>query len=795
MKGLPCRIWPLLLLFAPGVALGEDARWRDFDQKVRPVLATHCLRCHGAKDPKGGVDLSAIRDLDSLRRSRKVWRKTLAQVEAEEMPPAGEKPLPDGVREGLVGWLKGATAPGRNAGNERDPGPSPIRRLSLVEYNNTVRDLFGFEYDAASSVGMPDDRDSGQGFGNLAATLDIPPALLDKYFASADKILDHLFHTELNSNVDGSISERARATREAMFLVKPYSWRKPDDEIKPPDGLSQPVAARRIIATFLRRAYRRPPIDAEVDDLMRVHDRATAKGLGYVGSVRLMLKAVLVSPRFLFRIERDPQGAGAVHRVDDYELAARLSYFLWSSMPDEILVDLADRGRLSTPGPSAEPTRLPSKAIGTPPRPNDREHTREAAIDGDRLTHYEGADPDASWVGIDLGRPRVVAQVRLAARADAEQALVGGKAQASNDPEFKLGVIELFTIDKHSGRAMIRRDVTPPGPVRYLRVLTPRGQHGNLAELEAWGVEDGTVLDQQVRRMLAHSKAHALTEGFAASWLQVRRLPSARPSTEFFPEFNPEIRKALYDETAAFFDGLRVEDRSVIELLDADYTYLNEELARYYKLPAVSGKELRRVSLRPETGRGGLLGMGSVLALTSHTSRTSPTMRGKWVLEVILGTPPAPPPADAGMFKDEEKGKEPKTFREKMAMHASRPSCAGCHKKMDPLGYALEDFNAVGIRRADDRGKPLDNAGVLPTGESFKGVGELKRLLLARKDQFERNLVEQALIYAIGRELDSYDETTVDAVAASLDRDGHRFSALISGIVTSDPFLYRKSLP
>jgi hypothetical protein len=272
----------------------------------------------------------------------------------------------------------------------------------------------------------------------------------------------------------------------------------------------------------------------------------------------------------------------------------------------------------------------------------------------------------------------------------------------------------------------------------------------------------------------------------------LEKLANARPATEFFPAFTAKLRRAMYDETATYFDRLRVEDRSVLELLDSDYTYVNGELARHYGIPGVEGDQLRRVELKPEYHRGGLLGMGSMLALTSHTSRTSPTLRGKYVLEVLLGTPPPPPPPNAAAMLKEERGKEPKSFRELLAQHAGSPSCSGCHQKLDPLGFALENYNAVGAWRESTPEKPLDTSGKLPTGEKLDGAAELKQLLLQRKEQYLRNLTGQLLSYALGRELQDSDEWTIRQVAAGAEKDGYRLSSLISGIVKSVPFQYRR---
>ena len=305
-------------------------------------------------------------------------------------------------------------------------------------------------------------------------------------------------------------------------------------------------------------------------------------------------------------------------------------------------------------------------------------------------------------------------------------------------------------------------------------------------------LSDDATRAAQLKRMLASPKAKALTENFAAYWIQYRRVYEARPSTEFYPAFNRKLREAMFNETATFFDKLREEDRSVLELLDADYTFVNEPLAKLYGIEGVKGDALKRVSLTPAQHRGGLLGMGSVLALTSHTNRTSPTQRGKWVLEVLLNNPPANPPANAGQFKDEGRNKKaPKDFREKLAMHAADATCAACHKKIDPLGFGLENFDAIGGWR--DNGNGVDPSGVLPGGKKFSGAADLKQIVLEHKDDFERGLIGKLMSYAIGRELDYYDEPEIAKIKKALEANGHRFSVLVQGIAESYPMRYRKT--
>lgn len=640
MAGLASAIfyWPSMP--APAEAAGVSVA-ASFDQ-IKPLLQANCFKCHGEKKQKGGVNFSLITDEKSILRNRKLWHKVAAQLESNEMPPeeADEQPT-DAQRKMLVEWMKRAAEVDCSDPANHDPGPALIRRLSVREYGRTMKDLTGLDFNVVEAVGMTDEG-NGLGFDNLAAAMDIAPALMEKYFAAADQILDRIFAGADPKGAGVKLDGRARAQAQAAYKAIVIA--------KPGAGISAHEVAEKVLARFARRAYRRPVTAAEVGRLTKLFDTLFTKNASFDSALRMTLKPILVSPYFLLRIERDGATADA-YRINDHELAVRLSYFLWSTMPDAELDQLADQQKLSDPA----------------------------------------------------------------------------------------------------------------------------------------------TLEKQIKRMLADPKAKALTDGFAEQFLQLKKLANARPSTEFFPMFNGDLKRAMHDETATFFDKLREEDRSVLDLLDCDYTYVNEALAKHYGIAAVKGSQMRRVALKPEDHRGGLLGMGSVLALTSHTSRTSPTLRGKYVLDVIFGTPPDPPPANAGQFKDEGNRKDPKTFREKMAQHAADPTCASCHKKMDPLGYALENFNAVGAWRDSDGERAVDNSGTLPGGEKFTGFAGLKRVVHAHQDDFVRNIAGQMLVYALGRELDYYDDCAVKEVKEAMAGDGYKFSALVSGIVKSYPFQYRKT--
>lgn len=758
----------------------------QFERDIRPILTAHCLKCHGPDKQNAGVDFTPAAEEKSIPRHRKLWRKTLQQVEAEVMPPEEAKPLSTAQRKLLVDWLKGAATQLDCGTGADDPGPAVIRRLNLAEYNRTVRELVGFEFNAAEAVGMADDAANG-GYGRLAAGLNLSPALFDKYFAAADKIVDRLLGIELATAYDGDVIERAKRARERLL------------EPKTADGLDDSQAARVIITRFARRAFRRPVTSLEIDQFIALYDRVrsgSGESSNFEAGLRAMLKAVLVSPYFLFQVEQDRLAAGqSAVRISDHELASRLSYFLWSSMPDEELLDLADRGKLSAPGTSTEFVKFSGNVIGAPGSETQQGNNRSKVFDGDLFSVLDGPNADGVWIGLDLGEARPIHRLRFAGRRSHERRLVGGKFQASHVPDFSSDVTDLLTITEEPKRGWITGEIAAPQAFRYVRYVPPKQSWGNIAEIEVWGPDAGTVLEQQVRRMLADPQARALTDHFAAEWVGLPKLLNARPSTEFFPTFTPKLRQAMHDEVTLFFDQLRKEDRSVLELLDADYTYVNAELAKHYGIPSVEGDAMRRVDLKPEYHRGGMLGMGGILAMTSHTHRTSPTLRGKWILDVVFGLPPPPPPPEAGLLKEETDKSKIKSFRELLAQHAGQASCAACHRKMDPLGFALDNYDAIGTWRDNLGGQALDTSGELPTGQKFQGSSELKQMILQRQDEFLRNLTEQLTIYALGRELDYYDDCTVDRIQQDLKANGYRFSRLVNGIVQSFAFQHRRSRP
>jgi hypothetical protein len=597
---------PVLVLMAldPTPARGDG-----FDRNVRPLLQKHCLRCHGAEKSKGDVNLAKFADEGSLRSDPDLWLRVIDALVERTMPPSSDRAGP-GVddRQHAADSIKAILDAVEGV---RDPGPSLIQRLTRRQYNNTIRDLLGVDSHPADA--FPADGGGGAGFDNNASTLFVPPILMEKYLAAAAGVL-------------------MKAEPSRYIMARPGADRSKEE------------AARLSIAGFARRAFRRPVETDEVERLMRLFRRADARGDTFEAAVRLAARAVLVSPSFLFLLEHDRTDIEGPYRVSGYELACRLSYFLWSSMPDS--------GRL-------------------------------------------------------------------------------------HEPE---------------------------------------------------------VLAMQVRRMLADPKSRALAEDFAGQWLRVGSLADlAEPDKRLFPEYTPELRDAMVEEAVSYFHSIIREDRPVLELLDSYYTFLDERLARHYGIEGVTGPDFRRVELK-DRRRGGVLGMAAILTLTSYPRRTSPVLRGKWVLEELLGTPPPPPPAMLKSLPTDDRIREGLTFRQRLEQHRKKAECASCHARLDPLGFGLENFDVLGRWREEIQKKPVDASGKLTTGEEFTGAVALKAILVeTKRELFVRNLVERMLSYALRRGVEYYDAPTIKQIMAELEAKDYRGATLVTAVVESLPFQYRRN--
>ncbi|MCO6457795.1 MAG: DUF1592 domain-containing protein [Pirellulaceae bacterium] len=613
----------LSLLSAP--AAGNDPSGSEvkttFKQDILPFLTAHCHKCHGGDEPEGGLGLDGYRDSANIQSDYEIWEKVQRALLERQMPPRDEEQPQESELLAVVEAIRAELAK-YDCSQDKRPGRVTIRRLNRAEYNNTIRDLVGIDFRPADD--FPSD-DVGEGFDNIGDVLSIPPLLLEKYLMAAEAIVD-----------------RALADPDARRRILEH---QPEAE-----GLSRREAARRNLRQFASRAFRRPVTDEEMERLFQLIRFTLDQGGSEQDAMRVALQAILASPHFLFRVERDPAAddPDGIRELDDWELATRLSYFLWSSMPDAELFRLAGEGSLRQPD----------------------------------------------------------------------------------------------------------------------------------------------VLRAQARRMLADPKSRALTENFAGQWLQLRSLGDIAPDPRQFPAFDDRLREAMLRETQMFFESIVRDDRSVLDFLTADYSYVNQQLAEHYGLEGIEGPEFRRVAL-PERRRG-VLTQASVLLLTSNPTRTSPVKRGKWILDNILGEPPPPPPD--GVEPLDENAETLGSLRQRMEQHRSNEACAVCHRKMDTLGFGLENFDVIGAWRERDGRFEIDPAGTLPGGREFRDAGELMQILAEEKrEQFCRCLAEKMLTYGLGRGLQAYDRCAVNAIVKQLSGNDYRFSALITAIVTSDPFTLREA--
>jgi hypothetical protein len=639
-----------ILWFAPrhAEARPEEARPREdapaFVKDVRPLLKTYCFECHNSTKRKAGLDLEEIDSARVALDLKELWDQVGERLQAKEMPPAKSKQPKDDERRVLLDWVKHVAdaqvdydkLPKEQLQRAMAAAPTN-RRLNRVEYNNTLRDLFGVDLHVGDL--LPSEGGGGEGFDNAGATLFTTPVLMEKYLEAADLVLGKLFPADDKARASNPAdAAHLDACRRALLIAVPGP------------ELSPRAAARRVLEAFLPRAFRRPTTATEVDRYLSIFDKASGRGDVYDQSIKLALKGALISPNFLFLTEA-PADKKGVYQLDHYEVASHLSYFLWASMPDEQLFELASRGRL----------------------------------------------------------------------------------------------------------------------------------------------HDEDVLRGQVRRMIRDPRARGLADGFAAQWLGIRPLGNTvRPDGRTFPEFDDELAAAMREETLLFFDTIVREDRSVLEVLDADYTFVNERLAAHYKIAGVKGTQMRRVKL-DDPARGGVLGQASILAVTSFPHRTSPVLRGRWLLEELLGAKIPPPPPDVPVLNDGRKGAQATlTIRQQLEKHRAKAECASCHARMDPLGFGLENFDALGRWRTEQGGQPVDNTGVLPSGETFRGPKELKKLMLEkRRSEFLQNLSKKALGYALGREIKGADLLVVRDCVHALEKDDFRVSRLLETIVLSYPFSHR----
>jgi uncharacterized protein DUF1592/uncharacterized protein DUF1588/uncharacterized protein DUF1585/uncharacterized protein DUF1595/uncharacterized protein DUF1587/cytochrome c len=771
---------------------------------LRPVLDRYCVACHNGRLKTAGLQLDSL-DLERVGADADTWEKVARKLRTREMPPAGASRPDRDTYDRATAVLEAALD--RAAEISPKPGRVVIHRLNRTEYTNAVRDLLALDIDGRSL--LPADEPDQQGFDNMAGVLSVSPRLLENYLSAASvvsrlaigreglgaiestfKIPTALVQDDRTSDdlpfgsrgglsipyqfpldgeyrisvrlkrqlyqyligmgephlidirVDGTLLKRftiggegkgmtapesfagntqgepgwevymhtaddpltvrvpitagahrvgvsfvrqfwepegvlqppqrgfARTTNELYFgdpsvemvtIAGPYSSRAASDTAsrrkvftcRPRTTAEEDACARTIVSTLARRAYRRPVKDGEVEMVLRFYRDGRADG-GFEAGIQQALRRILASPSFVFRIEQQPAGVapGAAYRVSDIDLASRLSFFVWSSIPDDALLDAAANGTLGQPA----------------------------------------------------------------------------------------------------------------------------------------------VLERQVRRMLGDPRAKALVDNFVSQWLTFGKLSGVVPDVDAYPEFDENLREAFREETRLFVSSQLREDRPVSELLSANYSYVNERLARHYRIPNVYGSHFRRVTFADGV-RGGLLGQGSVLTVTSYPNRTSPVLRGRWLLDNILGSPPPPPPPDVPQLNENDASGRPRSIREQMEAHRRSPSCAVCHVRMDPLGFSLENFDALGKWRTTIDTLPIDASASLPDGTKFDGVAGLRRLMNEHQEDFARTLTQKLLTYALGRSVEASDWPTIRQITRQAAPGAYRWSALVTGVVSSTPFRMSTSQP
>jgi len=787
----PMTLRLTVLLIAGGCVAAYAQQPQAAASSQRALINQYCVGCHNAKLKTGGLVLDTV-NVENTSQSPDVWEKVLHKVRARYMPPAG-LPRPDEkAYDSLISYLE--TSLDQASAAKPNPGrTATLRRLTRTEYHNAIRDLLGLQVDVTQM--LPSD-DSSFGFDNITVG-ELSPTLLERYLAAARKIsrlaiggqvrspsadtilvppdltqeehFDELpFGTRGGTAVDYTFPQDAsyeiqlKLTRDRnehieglgeptdvelmldgervhMFTVTPANIITgirnansiPNDDLVDKDlhiripvkagphtlGVAFPKkptllleterqpyqahfnmyrhpritpalysimvvgpydatgagdtpsrrrifvchpskaseedsCAKQILSNFAKRAYRRPVIDADLEMPLKLY-RDTRSSGGFESGIERALRALLVSPEFLFRVEQDPANIApnTAYKLTDLELASRLSFFLWSSIPDDQLLDLAIAGKLKDPA----------------------------------------------------------------------------------------------------------------------------------------------VLEKQVRRMLADSRSETLVKNFADQWLYLRNLDNIIPDARLFPDFDDNLRQAMRRETELFFESIMREDHNVVDLLSANYTFVNERLAKHYGIPNVYDSYFRRVNFDANNTRGGLLGQGSILTVTSYADRTSPVIRGKWILTNIVGLPPPPPPPNVPPLKDNGSTGKVLTMRERMAAHRSVQPCAGCHSLMDPVGFSLENYDAVGRWRTAEEDTPIDASGGLPDGVKFAGVSGLRHALLSRPELFVTTLTEKLLTYGLGRGLESYDAPAVRKIVREARNNDYRFSSIVLGIVNSTPFEMRRS--
>jgi mono/diheme cytochrome c family protein len=776
----------------------------------RAVLDKYCVSCHNQKTRTADLALDHTVDVSLATGDPEVWEKVIRKVRLGAMPPRG-LPRPDkATADAMVAHLE--TELDRRAAQNPDPGRvETFHRLNRAEYKNAIRDLLVVDVDVASL--LPADDSDKHGFDNVASTLSVSPTLLERYIAAARKV----------SRVAVGVAPPAPGsdTYRGIVLELDDDWLNASEDL--------PFGSRGGVA--IRHQF---PVDGEYALTIRLRRSGYdyIVGLGEKHQLEVRLDGALVKS---FTVGGEAKGrpapygftgnvagdtewetyvlgfdkalnlrfrAAAGPRVVGVAFVSRPTVVEGVRQRPESVMTNASQYDNPFGNPAVESVKIegPYNVTGTSETPS-RKRLFVCQPKGRR-----DEDTCAKQILTTLARR---AYRRPATDREVET-LLGfyrtGRSEGSFDAGIELAVERVLADPNFLFR--IERDPANAGPGTPYRIadlelasrlsffLWSSIPDDELLDVAARGkLKEPAVLSQQVRRMIADPRSSALVENFVGQWLHLRNLAGAQPDDREFPDFDETLRRSLRRETELFVESTIREDRSVVELLTANYTFVNERLARHYEIPDISGEAFRRFTFAADAQRGGLLAHGSLLTVTSYPTRTSPVLRGKWLLETILGSPPPPPPPNVPGLPDRGEGNKPASVRERLEQHRKNPVCATCHAPMDPLGFALENFDGIGKwRTATEAGSPVDAKGTFVNGIEFEGIAGLRSFLVANKEAFVETLIQKLLAYALGRELHAYDMPTVRKIQKTAAASDHRWSALLLGIAISPPFQMRKSV-
>ena len=627
--------WQMILLFLCLISV-EVVRADDgFGEEL---VREKCIACHQGSDAEGEFDLSSLLETTPLVANLKQWRKAAKRIELGDMPPRDEEVLPQSEKDKFAKWFD-ETIEQFDYESIKHPGYESARRLSHIEYRHTIRDLFGA--DLANIDRFPQDLSGTSGFDNSSETLFLQGSLFEKYAQSAEQIVETVFKKD---SQEPSKSRVMQMVRDRILAPGKNTTNRKD-------------RAGAILKAFMFRAFRRTPTEKELSSLINLFESRFQSKSDFTDALKHSLTAVLIMPQFLMKSDSPIDSTSTQNvsqRISNFDLASRLSYFLWASMPDDGLLELAKQDKLF----------------------------------------------------------------------------------------------------------------------------------------------EQNILNEQIDRMLQNRRAKSLGYVFAAQWLGFDDVgPRRRQDPIDNPWCTESLMAAMRAESSLFFYSLVRENRPISKFVDANYTYLNEELARHYQIRGIEGNHMRRVNLKTDR-RGGIFTHSSVLAATAFPDRTSPVVRGKWILETVLGTPPPEPPPNVSEISEEVLERRGLSFREKLQMHSKNPKCYSCHSEMDPLGFSLENYDNFGRWRTRAFGAKIDSMSKLPDGTAFAGPAGLKKIVAEKKiDDLTRQLTQKMMTYALGRQLEYYDEAAIREVIQKTQADDYRFQTLIKSVIQSYPFQYRQRKP